>query len=525
MASPRAHGMRMQSPSGIAAGASSYRAAETSRWRPSVIGAGSGDRHADARARAILRDRSQDMERNVEPYHVMVHGAARLFGAPSPRPTVGDDEWRALVVRRWRQRAKSRRAGFDRRGIQTWGALCRSWWTSWLVDGDVAYVPQTDGSVATIEADQICGGPARGNQYRRTVGGITLDAQDRPVQVWIAPRTSSGIVRASEAKPVEAELVHLLVSPWRVSQTRGLPLITAGLDNQERVDALVESEVITAEQASTIYGAMQRSMTPGQVPPGVPLSNSTEYPAGTWSGEGATSDDRQPMLQQWSAGSYFELPAGMTWQQIDTNRPNLNVVEMLRQVLRVSAATIGIPMPVLYADFHGINWSGNRGLISLAREALRWWRGNYCEPFIDPVYGYWLETQMRSGAIPKPAGVPPQDIYDHAWDWPMPEWPDPYKEEQRHGLALQQGTDSLHRILGPEWENVLRERNDEVVLQDRLYIDRVLAVSDYLEEIARSRGATPPLSVRDVIARSVEAAPEPSDDEPAPDPVDTENEE
>lgn len=473
---------------GIVAGSQSYRATDQSRNRVRVRG-GSGDRHADDRAREELRHLSQDMERNADPYAVILHGMARLIGEPTPRPTVGNRAWRAEVARRWRAHARRKRGGFDRRGMQTWGGLCRSWWLALFRDGDVATVPQDDGTIATFEAEQIAGGRKTGNQHRRTVGGITLDGNDRAIEYWIAPRVN-GVVKPKEAEPIEAQHVNFMVAPWSVSQTRGVPLLTAGLDNTERVDALVESEIITAEQASNIYGVMTRDLPEGAAPPSQPLASSSTAPMGAY-----TAGTDNPEFIDFPAGSYFDLPAGMGWNSISPTRPNLNVVELLRQIISQACAETGIPFAVLFSDFKGVNWSGNRGLVSLTRDALTWWRQLVCEPFVDPYFAWWLEREINERQLPVPVDDQgasirdPARCYAHVWDWPQrPEWPDPYKEEQTHQLGIENRTASRHRILGPDWQEITDELHLEDLRADELYIQRIVAAASAILDAVHDAG-------------------------------------
>jgi len=478
MSTPRARALRARATlPGLSASAGSYRATDAARSRVRVHGGG-GDTHADRQSRRVLRDLSRDLERNAEPYQIFLRGAARLIGAPTPRPTTPDHAWNRAIAAHWRAHAGRIRGGFDARNLDTWPALCLGWWMAALRDGDVARALLATGQIQTIEADCIDAPPRPGNQHRRVVGGLTLGQQSDLLGVWLAPRDANGRPQAEKATEHSPEYVGLLAFFRGTSQTRGVPVMCAGLDNAERVDALVESEIIGAEQASNIFGAVTRQLGQGQVAPGAPLVQGDIAAAAGADVTQASAQGQTIDYVSFPAGSYLDLPVGHDWKSDKPGRPNLDVPQFLRAILSMSAAVIALPYPVIFADFHGINWSGNRGLVSLTRDALATLRDTWCEPYVDPVYGWWLAHGLADGTLPAPpAGWTWAQTMAHEWDWPMrPEWPDPLKEEQRHDLALRLGTSSLHRISGPDWYDILRERAEEEQAADRLAIDRIRAL-------------------------------------------------
>jgi hypothetical protein len=497
MATSRALAVRASARPLIRAGLTSFRATESSRSRCRVSGS-SGDTHADDRTRQVLRDLSGDLERNAEGYQIMIHAAARLMGAPTPRPLVGPQDWRERVVAAWRSKASRTRGGFDARGMLAWPALCPAWWRAMWLDGDIGVIPRSDGTLASIEADLIAGGRSK-NQHARVVGGVAYDGAQQVIGYYVCPRTAAGTPQESAAQLVGAEQMTFLAHLWRLSNSRGVPLISAGLDNAERVDALVEAEVISAEQASNLYGAMQRQPAAGQFSPAVPLADAAAAPAALRS-----TDGTNPALIDFPAGTYWDLPPGMEWKPYSPTRPNLNVVEMLRQMLRQSCAHLGIPFSVLFADFTGVNWSGNRGLVSLTRDALTWWRGGLLEPFLAPIWSWWIGRELASGRLPWPTDngrrIDPALLLTCAWDWPMPEWPDPSREAEALDLRLTQQTTSLSRTIGPDWPLIVAEREREQILQDASYIRRCQEAHKAVDQ-----AAIPGLTWREVVNRDASA--------------------
>ena len=491
-----------QGTTGLSAVSGSYRATNSARSRVRAY-AGGGDYHADRHSRKVLRELSQDLERNAECYSIFLSGVPGLIGAPTPRPTSPDESWNEAVSAAWSARARLQRGGFDARGLQSWDDLATSWWRSSLRDGDIAAIPLATGTIATILADQIDSERKPGNRYRRTIGGLTLDDSGQALKVWVAPRDLNGIPQPARAEEFDADDVMLMA--WRPdnSFSRGLPIMAAGLDNTERIDSLVEAEVISAEQASNLYGALERQLAAGQVATQVPLSAVNDAGGSTGSPAPAESDTIDYV--SFPAGSYLDLPAGLKWTPIAPQRPNLDVPEFLRSLLSISCATVGIPYAVIYCDFKGINWSGNRGLVSLTRDALSRLRSSHCEPFLDPIYPWWLGREITAGRLRPPAGLSIEELTAHAWDWPdRPEWPDPYKEERRHELALSQYTDTLHRIIGPDWHQRITERGNELIAIDATQVQRIKS----LTQAIATAGLSDHVTWRDIIALSADRPPQ-----------------
>jgi hypothetical protein len=96
------------------------------------------------------------------------------------------------------------------------------------------------------------------------------------------------------------------------------------------------------------------------------------------------------------------------------------------------------------------------------------------------VYLNWLTTEIAAGRIPARP-----DFTEVAWDWPQLPWPDPIKEEQRNQLAIANGTDSIQRIVGPAWREILREQAEVAQLRDALAISRIGNIQAEIDKLAK----------------------------------------
>ena len=481
MATKRTMALRARTAAGISASMGSFRATDQARTRVRVS-SGGGDRHADAWTRRVLRDVSRDLQRNAEHYNIFLNGAARILAAPTPRHTSSDEGWNKEADACWAEDAAS--TILDARNQSTWDELVHHWWLAGIRDGDLAILPQADGRIASVLADQIDSPSRPGNQYQQTVAGVKQTPTGEALAYWLCPRDRQGNVVLARAQEYPADQV-IFVALGRLdgSYTRGVPLCAAGLDNAERIDALAEAEVISAEQASNLYGILERQMAAGQVAPPPPLAD------GALNATSPTAQTERDDIDwiDFPAGSYLDLPAGLKWNSHKVERPNLDVPEFMRAMLSLSCAIIGMPYGIIYADYADASWSVSRTLVAQTRDARDHWHSTIGIPMVEPIHPWWLGHRIRSRVLRPPRGMSLADASRHTWGWPdRPAWPEPIKEEQRHAEAMRNGTDSLHRICGPKWSEILKELAMEARTRDSLTVQRLIALQ---AEIAAAQSA------------------------------------
>lgn len=480
MATARAKALRQRQPSAQLA-SSSYRAADTVRSRQYNDGArgGSADHHIDNRSRETIRELSRSMERNAHEYSVLVGRWCDDMGTPMPRFTTSDDKLNTWLSARFEQRAALQRGGFDARQMSNWAGLVRLWQSHFAFDGDVFVLKQNDGRVSTWEAQNVCGGP-QPNQYNRTVGGMRLDASGAATALFIAPNGRGGFPDKARAKEYSADQAFWFANRTRHSQTRGLPPLVSGLDDIERVDALLESTVISGEQASNVYGAIKgissalaRNRGPGTSAPvtaggkSAPLETSVN-PA-----------DQTPDWVESSRGALLMLYDQQEYQPIQATHPNVNVSPFMISVLRMIGMGLSYPYEVAFMDMGTLSWSAGKTLITLARGGMSKWRSEVFEPGLSSFLRWNTEREIEEYA-----GTIPSDFNtdQFVWDWPELPWPDPVKEETRNTLAFQNKTDSPQRLIGHAWKKIREELAEADRLDDKLSVDRLAELQRLIDK-------------------------------------------
>lgn len=488
MAGPRALNLRARAtaPAGLGAvqaSFGSYRSTDLNRAR-TINRDGSGDRHADDYSRRLARELARDQDRSNGAYRCLVTCFIDLVigeGA-MPLPTSKDLAWNKRVS----DFMVEDLATLDIEGADTYGALQRKWARAVVNDGDLLLV-KTPKGVATVEADRI-DGKASGNQYRRTVGGIQIDSETGARKAFgvCSYNANGSYVRTEDPTWYPPEEVIFTGTSSRKSQVRSLPALVAVLDDSERADSLIESEIITAEQASMIWGFISDPNGNGAGGAIDPLASAN--PDGSAAVGGVpTSQNPNGYANPASSVSFQDFTAGLltflgkrSFQQAQTAKPNLNVPEFIRTLMRIFAAELGVPVEMALLDVGRMSWSANKALIAIAKKRHQVWRSQVFGPMFSAIYLWRLGRAISAGLLPLVA-----DWRSHLHSWPAdpsPDGPDQVTTDQGN-LAI--GRTSLHRLVGPDWEQVLREQGLEQRVRDSEAIARVLAAHDLIASLKK----------------------------------------
>lgn len=439
----------------------SFRAAQNPRSRNQVPFGGSGDQHVDAWSRRLARELSRDLDRNADTFRVVMDAfqAAIAGDGVRYRPTSPDREWNQRAASLLDQRMKALRGGIDSREMRNGYRIISDFVRSTGVDGECGLIKLTDGRVQVIESEQVTNG---GRINANDVDGIQTDDAGKVIAYNVAPYGPGGGIDHAQATPYDAEQVIWTAIRSRFSQTRGMPILIAALEDWERIDSYRESEIIAAEQGSQVYGAIEHQygdMGSSQAftPDG---SDPSQVIRGGFTGD--TNVDWQPT----SAGSILDLPNGMKYVPINPARPNKDCAPFLIEMLRHFCGNVGLPYEFVYNDLRGLSWSINRALVQLARDRIAVWQSQVFGPSISELYTWQLAYLIQSGELK------PVDGWDsHELCWPQISWPDEGKEYEAQALGLQRGLTSRHRIHGPAWQILMRERLEELDFASELCAD------------------------------------------------------
>lgn len=449
----------------------SYRAAMNPRSRNQTPYGGSGDQHVDQWSRRMMRELSRDMDRNADTFRVLndAFACAVVGEGVQYRPTTSNAEWNKMAAKKLHLRMLKDRGGIDSRNLRSGYRGQYDFVRTFSVDGEAGFIKLTDSTVQFFESEQLTDGGQLGT---RNADGVYMDDAGKVDEYNICPYDNLGRLVIGGGDRYDSEKVEWLANRSRFSQTRGVPLLVASLDDWERLDSFRESEIIAAEQGAQIYGAIEhvegdigtsRPFTPG---------NTGVDPSETVRG-GAQSDgtiDWQPT----AAGSLLDLPNGKKYVPINPQRPNRDAVPFLLELVRQFCANLGLPYEYVYNDVRGLSWSVNRALVQMARDRISIWQTQFFGPAFTNMFHWLLASMIDSGEIE------PNDEWEmHELAWPRISWPDEGAEYEAQQLGLLKGLTTRHRVHGPHWRDVLEERFEELEFCSELSVKHNLAYPDF----------------------------------------------
>ncbi len=450
----------------IVARRGSYRAANNPRSRVQTPYGGSGDQQTDPWSRRIIREMSRDMERNCDTYRILLDDWSRWIVGSGVKamPTTKDAKWNELAADLIDKKFKQVEGGLDCRQRKSWYQLQADFARAVAMDGDAGILKLANFRIQMLESEQITSGTSSisGGQTQYS-DGVNLNAAGAAYSYTVLPYDGmTGALDYGLAENYDAEFVQFTANVDRFSQTRGMPLMVAGLDDWERIDSYRESEVIAAEQGSLIYGAIEypegqmgfaKAYLPGQTQPGGPASG--ESPSAGFNGGWNNSGE-----VDWhgsNAGYMMELPNGAKYIPVNPQRPNKDAAPFMIELLRQFCGNGGLPYEIVYNDLRGLSWSVHRGMVALARDKIR---SQQIKLFANPfgnIYLWALANLIESGEL---AANEEWESYELVW--PEISWPDEGKEYEAQTLGLSKGLTTRHRLFGPSWRKMIDERMEEI---------------------------------------------------------------
>ena len=439
----------------------SFRAANNPRSRVQSPYGGSGDQHADVWSRRLSRELARDMDRNADTFKVLMDSWVQQIAGSGIRyrPTTKDIEWNreaAEVIHRFMQSKR-----LDARGVRTGYQIIDDFIRTTAVDGEGCLLKLSNFTIQTIESEQITSG---GKVSPQDNDGVKLDENGRIVGFNIAQYNLMGAVDYGTTRDFSPRDVVFLPIRSRFSQTRGMPLLIAALDDWERIDSYRESEIIAAEQGSQVYGAIER--VEGDQGFSSPFTSSDPVNDPNETFRGGLNSSGTPDWQPTTAGSLLDLPNGAKYKPVDPSRPNPQAAPFLIEMLRMFCANAGIPYEFVYNDLRGLSWSVNRALVQLCRDRVGRWQRVTFAPAVSEIYTWIVANLIQSGEIRATDGF---DLHDLAF--PQMSWPDEGKEYEAQALGLEKGLTTRARVHGAEWRRILEERAEELEVATMLAED------------------------------------------------------
>lgn len=438
-------------------GSSPWRGAthdRVDRGRPTFRGSSADWINESTYDRRELVDRARQLERDSLLAEALLSASAlNVVGRGFRLQAQTDDAgWNQAVEDRWRQWA-DREA--DSRGLATLDEILALIHRSWLRDGDVGTVLQSDGRIRLVESDEIAS-PEGPFSAKPGVDGIDLDKDGRPVAYHIvkSPVLKLGGDRRAypETVRVSADQVIFLARRQRLGQTRGMSAFAGVSWIFDQIDGQIEA-ITTAARMAAIFGLV--------------FKRTTRFNA---SALGTTTDGANNTRKQlhMEPGMFLELNPGEELDQVKPQHPHENFSEFIRLLTRLVARPFGLPLEVALLDFSQANFSSSRGALLQAWQTWRCDQG-MLERYMSRLYLWKLAEWTKLGEIPLRG-----DASKHVWQKPGWQWVDPAKEIQAGMAGVDAGFDTRTAIaarMGLDFEEIMRTRAREEKLAGQLGVE------------------------------------------------------
>jgi lambda family phage portal protein len=268
------------------------------------------------------------------------------------------------------------------------------------------------------------------NNGDEIIMGVKLDKYKRPVSYYLFkehPHNNyHGKYDRQHIEVPAGDVIHAYQAE-RPEQTRGLPFMTTALNGMKMLDGYLEAELVAARVGASKMGFITSPHGDGFV------------------GED-TENDYTPIMNA-EAGTFEQLPEGMSVQTFDPQHPTSGFDAFHKSVLRGIASGLGVSYVSLANNLEGVNYSSIRQGTLEERDNYRILQRFMIDHFIEPVFNRWLLQTMSF----KDNFMLPPDKYDKFADniqfiprsWG---WIDPVKEVKANVDGLNAGVVTMQDI-------------------------------------------------------------------------------
>jgi len=395
-----------------------------------------------------------------------------------------------------------RKGNCDVTGQYSWRDVQRLVLRHWVVDGE-AFVRLLPGrgphafQVQVLPPEMV---PLNTRQDlgngRKVRQGVEVDAEGRvlayyvrtesaaldPVGIFEATATPRGLRRV----PAD-EMLHLFL-PEQAGQLRGLPWMAAGLKPAYQAQDFATAGLNKARESAKRGGWIQEDPEQAGNPANAALDQLAD-------GKDASGVPFQTLVD----GTWERLPGGMTALPFESDYPNIEYGQFIKDCLRNVASAFECAYITLGNDLEAVNYSS--GQLGLEDERTLWrsLQTRFAEDdFCAVVHRMWLRYALV--AAPGLAGLnfDRMELYADAAHWQCHRWAP--LDRLKHIEAQRSAVEG--RLSSPQREIIANgEDPDEIVNELRDWAEKTAGLPAAMPTAAPSPGAA--------------AAPAPAGDDPA----------
>lgn len=300
-------------------------------------------------------------------------------------PSTSSPEWNASAVKYWR--GWQRYADLTSRA--SWGTLQGQIARSWFIDGEV-FVLKTYGDtgrprVQVIEAhrvktprasiDGIYGGaPNKGT----IIDGVEIDANGRPVAYHVE---TVDVGRKSEFTRVPADSMVHVFEPGRPGQYRGLPFVSAVINDINDLDDLQVFEMQAAKEAASVTNVIKTKA--GEVADEDIIKGTTT--------SSFTAEQKLQYYKERIRSEAVVLQTGDDMSQFRSERPSVATSGYWDYLAAKICAGVGIPKELVIPT--SMQGTSMRSVLEIANAFFRQ-RSSALQDHLGQIYEWVIESGL-----------------------------------------------------------------------------------------------------------------------------------
>ncbi len=282
--------------------------------------------------------------------------------------------------------------------------------------------------------------------------GVEVDEWQRPAAYWLrrfhpgdySYASNVGVDSVRRIAASDIEHFHM-VTRW--PQTRGVPWMHMVLRRLRDMGGYTESELVAARAAANIMGFIQQDLE---------LADSNE------------ARKKKSRFVQSEPGTLQRLLPGETFEGFTPSRPNSNLHEFMRYMLREVASGVGVSYESLSRDYSQTNYSSSRLALLGDRDQWRVLQTWLITNYLEGIYREWLDAAVISGAVKIPDYFNRKEHYQQVRFKPRGwSWVDPQREVEAYAKAVRYGFMSRSDVIAAIGNGQDREDVDKMIKSDQ----------------------------------------------------------
>jgi capsid protein len=335
-----------------------------------------------------------------------------------------------------------------------------------IVDGDIIFLPESNGSLKALEAHRM---RTPRNTRRDVIHGVQVDDNDVPLQYWFTKEdVGLGVVRQVSStvqipvrnKKGRRQVFHCYF-PRRFTMRRGFTALSpidipAGMHTDTQIAKMVQQKVASA---FVLIRQMAEGMPPSRRGAITEVQQQTIEAAGI-----------SPVISVdgVNVGIEYTTGAGESVQGFSPNIPNPEYMAHAQMMLTIIAINLDLPLAVLTLDMSQHNFNSWRGAMDQAKLGFEQIGCALVNKLHAPTYEWLVDKWIREKKIKPATKTGRNDPYKHKWKLPVPPYIEPLKDAQANLMkekSLQLSPRRINaEVTGDNFEDITVE-----IVEDNAY--------------------------------------------------------